>query len=202
MKKFVFSLIALLFASSLSAQPGGFCTLVEDCVTGVPNVCTTIEGTCNVGGGGVDLLPLNNTWTGTNTWTQRGFFQTAFNVTGGAPAAGLGGSIVDISSTLNPMDGQDVTAGISLTLVNAAHTGSNTVLGLDLKPLATSSANEVGIRVNSGWDAGFHSPFGVLSGPGFAFTAEPNSGMFGATGTVAFATGGVEAFRLNKRPEA
>lgn len=74
----------------------------------------------------------------------------------GVPAAGASGSILDLTSSLNAMDGSDTTSGLFIDFTNASHTGSSNLLyGVSIDTLVPSAnASEYAISIASGWDRG------------------------------------------------
>ena len=73
----------------------------------------------------------------------------------GVPAAGASGNILDLTKTLNAMDGTDDIVGLKIDLTNASHSGaSNTVRGISPSLIGGGSANatETAYGAGSGWD--------------------------------------------------
>jgi hypothetical protein len=103
-------------------------------------------GTMPLGGLTNDFVPV---WNGTTTALEDSSIRSV-----GVPAAGAGGSIVDITETLLAMDNNDDTNGLFLDFTNANHTGANnTFRGLHVDGItADAQATESAIYIGSGWD--------------------------------------------------
>lgn len=73
----------------------------------------------------------------------------------GPPAAGGSGSIIDLTVTLNVMNGNDTVDLIEVIPTNADHTGANnTLTGLNLWGIiGDDQASEYAIQAGVGWDA-------------------------------------------------
>ena len=73
----------------------------------------------------------------------------------GLPAAGASGNILDLTKTINAMDGSDTVVGLRIDLTNASHSGASNVLqGIAPRLLGGGSANatETAYGAGSGWD--------------------------------------------------